>query len=54
MSTENVVEFSIEEGNLIVNVDPNKDGQNVIELKVNLLEVPDEILSALQKAKADA
>ena len=54
MSIENVVEFSIEGGNLIVNVDPNKDGQNVVELKVNLLEVPDEVLSALQQVKDDA
>ncbi len=53
MSLENIVEFKIEGGNLIINVDPNKDGENVVELKVNLAEVPDEVLSALQKSKGD-
>lgn len=49
MSLEHAIEFKVEGGFLIVNVDPNKDGQNVIELKVDLAEVPDEVLSAIKK-----
>jgi len=43
------IEFKIEDAKLIVIVDPNKDGQPVIHLSVDLAEVPDEIISALRK-----
>lgn len=34
----------------VVAVDPNKDGEPVMELKIHLSEIPDEVISAL-KAK---
>jgi len=49
MEENKVVDFKIEDGNLIIKVDPNKDGENLIEIKVNMLEVPDEIISAIKK-----
>jgi hypothetical protein len=49
MGTDKAFEFKIEGGFLIITADPNKDGQNVMELKIDLLEVPDEIMSALKK-----
>jgi hypothetical protein len=44
-----MIEFVIEDGKLIIGVDPNKDGQKVLEVTVDLAEVPDEILSVIQK-----
>lgn len=49
MSLEKAFEFKIEGGFLIITADPNKDGQNVLELKIDLAEIPDEVLSALSK-----
>jgi len=49
MSLENVVEFRIDGGMLIIEVDPNKDGQNVLVVNVDLAEIPDEVLSVLKK-----
>lgn len=43
------VKFEITDGKLIIQVDPNEDGQIVLEVKIDLLEVPDEVLSALKK-----
>lgn len=43
------VEFKIEGEYMVLAVDPNKDGEQLVELKVHLKEVPDEILSALKK-----
>jgi hypothetical protein len=47
------VSFEFVEGVLIVKVDLNGDGQPVIELKVSLAEIPDEIIDIL-KAKKEA
>lgn len=52
MSLANVVEFKIENGMLIIEVDPNKDGQNVLVLHIDLAEIPDEVLSVLKKDNA--
>ena len=41
--------FKIEEGKLIILVDPNKDGEAVLDLVLDLKEVPDEILSLFRK-----
>lgn len=49
MSEQNAFEFRIEGGFLVITIDPNKDGQNVMELKIDLAEIPDEVLSALKK-----
>lgn len=42
-------EMKLEGEFLLISVDPNKDGEKLIELKVSLKEVPDEVLSAFKK-----
>ena len=44
-----VVEFKIEDGKMIIKVDPNKDGEAVISISVNIAEIPDEVVSAFKK-----
>lgn len=52
METPNkTIEIKVEDGHLIIRVDANKDGEAVLEVRVNILEVPDEILSLLKKDK---
>lgn len=46
-----IVSFTIEEGSMVITVDPNKDGQALLSLKIDLLEVPDEIVSLIKKSK---
>lgn len=43
------VVFQIENGKLVIAVDPNKDGQPVASITVDLNEVPDEVLALLRK-----
>jgi hypothetical protein len=47
MEEGKIVSYKIEGSNLVVSVDPNKDGTPVIEIKLNALEVFNEIGSAL-------
>lgn len=49
MDEKKAVEFKLEGEFMVLAVDPNKDGEPVLELKVHLKEVPDEVLSALKK-----
>ena len=44
-----VVTLKIEDQQLIIRVDANKDGEAVLEVRVNILEVPDEVISLLKK-----
>ena len=44
-----IVNFSIEDGKLCIAVDPNKDGQPVLEVKVDLAEAMDEISALFNK-----
>jgi hypothetical protein len=54
MSEEHkLVDFKIEESKLHLTVDPNRDGQAVVSLLVDLAEIPDEVLSALGKGKKE-
>ncbi len=46
------VEMKFEGTKLIVNIDPNKDGGPVIVVMVDLMEIPDEVMSAIAAAKA--
>lgn len=48
------VELKFEGSKLIVVVDPNKDGQAVLKLELELAEIPDEVLSAIAAKKAQA
>ena len=47
------VEFTFEGSKLLVIVDPNKDGQPVMKLEIEMAEIPDEILSAISAKKAE-
>lgn len=49
MEENKVLEFKIEGEHMILSVDPNKDGEKLLELKIMLKEVPDEVLSAFKK-----
>lgn len=45
MSKEsNKVDYLVEDGWLILRADPNQDGEVVIEVKVSLKELPDEVI----------
>ncbi len=44
-----VLDFKVEDGKFKIKVDPNKDGEAVVELMVDLKEVPDEVLSIFKK-----
>lgn len=44
-----MVDYSFEGTKLIVTVDPNKDGQAVVSVTIDLSEVADELLGALKK-----
>ena len=48
---DKVVSMEIIDGELIIAVDSNKDGQPVLKLTIDLLEVPEEILQAIKKKK---
>lgn len=45
------IDFTFEGSTLIIKVDPNKDGQAVLELKVDMAEIPDEIWGLMNKNK---
>lgn len=51
------MKYEFKDGKLIVqaSVDPNKDGQPVatMTLEIDLAEIPDEVMSAVLKKKAD-
>lgn len=53
MSEVKAVSYAFEGTQMVIKVDPNKDGQAVVEVKVDLKEVPDEVLSAISKEKAE-
>lgn len=42
-------DFKVEGGKLLITIDPNKDGQPVMTLSVDIAEIPDEVISALKK-----
>ena len=46
------VEMIFEGTKLQVTVDPNKDGVPVLTLTVDLMEIPDEVMSAIAAARA--
>lgn len=45
------VEVKFEGSKLIVVADPNKDGQAVVRVEIELAEIPDEVLSAISAKK---
>lgn len=47
-----VLKVKIEEGKLIIDIDPNKDGQVVMSVSLDLAEVIDEVASIFKKKEA--
>ena len=49
MVENKAVSFKFENGKLIIGVDINKDGQNLLTIAIDLAEVPEEVLSIFKK-----
>lgn len=49
MEQNKSVSFRIEGSKFYITIDTNKDGQNLIEIVLDLLEVPDEVLKLFKK-----
>jgi hypothetical protein len=47
------VEFVFDGSTLIIKVDPNKDGQAVMTINIDMSEIPDEVMSAMMKKSAE-
>jgi hypothetical protein len=45
------VEMKFEGTKMIVNVDPNKDGGPVLVVMIDLMEIPDEVMSLVSSKK---
>jgi len=45
------ITFKVEDGKLKLSVDPNKDGQPMVELMVDIVEIPDEVVDLIAKSK---
>ena len=43
------VEFKVEDNKLKIMVDPNQDGEPLMTVIVDITEIPDEVLSAINK-----
>ena len=44
-----MLKFEFEDGKLFIMIDPNKDGQYLLKLEVDMTEIPDEVISAFKK-----
>ena len=53
MSETNAVDYKFNGTQLIVTVDPNKDGQPVVTLTIEMAEIPDEVLAAIASKKGN-
>jgi len=49
MSEKKMLDFKYKDGKMIISIDPNRDGEPVVFLSVDIKEVPDEIVSAFKK-----
>lgn len=54
MEEKKALEIKLEGEYLMISVDPNKDGEKLMEIKMHLKEVPDEVLSIFKKSEAPA
>ena len=48
---DKAVDFKFEGSTLIIALDFNKDGQPVVEVKIDMAEIPDEIWGMMNKNK---
>lgn len=44
-----IVTFALDGSNFVLVVDPNKDGQALLRIEIDITEVPDELVSLLKK-----
>ena len=52
MTDENkILSMELKDGKLVISVDSNKDGEPVLSVSVDILEVPDELMKLLKKDK---
>lgn len=51
MEENKSVSFKVEDGKLVVQVDPNKDGQALLTVHLDIAEVPDEVIELFKKKK---
>ena len=49
MPENKIVDFKFEGSKLIINVDPNKDGEVVLSVSLDMAEIPDEVASFFAK-----
>lgn len=42
-----VYSLKFTDGKLLIELDPNRDGQPVMKLEVDVMEIPDEVISAI-------
>lgn len=54
MEEKKALEIKLEGEYLMISVDPNKDGEKLMEIKMHLKEVPDEVLSIFKKEEKPA
>ena len=47
------VDFTFDGSNLIINIDPNKNGQILMSIKIDLAEIPDEVMNLIAGKKAE-
>jgi hypothetical protein len=48
------VKFEFVGSKLLIAVDPNRDGGPVLKLEIDLMEIPDEVMSVISAKKAQA
>jgi hypothetical protein len=46
------VKFEFEGSKLLIAVDPNRDGGPVVKVEIDLMEIPDEVMSLISAKKA--
>lgn len=44
-----MIDFKVDDGKLVIGVDPNEDGEAVVEVVVHITEIPDEVMDLLNK-----
>lgn len=50
---EGKYKFSMEGSKLKIEIDLNEDGQPIFGMFIDILEIPDEVMTAMQKAKEE-
>ena len=43
------IDFQVENGNIVIKVDSNRDGQPLLVLSIAMSEIPDEVFALIKK-----